>query len=192
MAFDMNALQRAKYLCSPEGEKMVNSKKGSASAYSYSENDIPTQTYLSENDMRNNGYMPQSNGGPRTINETALPDIIKQSFNNLSIDVSSLDPNYKNMSAFDDVVKQMTEQTKKERQVITEEIIQPTYNNSGIDYNLIAKIIEECLDRKLKSLNENTLKGIKLKNGKISLSDHQGNVYQASLEYKGNMNEKKK
>ena len=50
---------------------------------------------------------------------------------------------------------------------------------------MIKTIVEECIDRKLKELNENTLKGIKLKEGKIALVDNGGNVFHATLEYKG-------
>ena len=70
------------------------------------------------------------------------------------------------------------------------ENVYPT-NNSGIDYNLLRQIVEESIDRKLKNLNENVIKGIRLKEGKIMLTDHSGNVFSASLEYKGNVNEQK-
>ena len=200
MAFNLESLQKAKYLCSPEGERKINENRSKGNIASRSNyDDIPTDTYISENDMYRQGHL-QNNNRQRSINETALPDIIKQSFSDLEIDVNSLDPQYKQTKAFDDIVETLTRENGtlnssikyQESKPINEALYQQSYpNNMGIDYNIIARIIDECLDRKLKALNESTIKGIRLKDGKIALQDHQGNVYSAKLELKGNVNQKK-
>lgn len=69
----------------------------------------------------------------------------------------------------------------------------------GIDYALIKTIVNECIEQKLSEITERgllsegtTLKGIGLSEGKIKLVDNKGNVFQAKLEYKGNMKDKNK
>ena len=69
----------------------------------------------------------------------------------------------------------------------------------GIDYALIKTIVNECIEQKLNEIAERgllnegtTLKGIGLSEGKIKLVDNKGNVFQAKLEYKGNMKDKNK
>ena len=100
---------------------------------------------------------------------------------NNQIDCSCLEPDGMS-SLMKKVEANIPEQPKKKK--INEERIVPQ-TNGVIDYSLIKQIVEECIDRKLKTMNESTLKGVKLKEGKISLVDNSGNVYQAVLEYKG-------
>jgi hypothetical protein len=131
--------------------------------------------------------------GPRSIKESALPDVIKRSFMEQEINVDCLNPDYQREKQFEAAMNAMlneTEQTVPQcRNVVNENIY--SANNSNIDYNLLRQIIEECIDKKLKNLNESVVKGIRLKEGKIMLTDHSGNVFSASLEYKGNVNEQK-
>jgi hypothetical protein len=96
------------------------------------------------------------------------------------IDTSSLDPNGMNV-----IMREVEKQIPtKQSQVIKEEKI-ISASSVGVDYALIKQIVEECIDRKFKTLTENNLKGIRLKEGKIALVDNSGNVFQATLEYKG-------
>lgn len=74
-------------------------------------------------------------------------------------------------------------------------IPQPQYQPVGIDYNYLKHIIGECISEYFskQSLNESTtLKQIGLYEGKIRLVDNKGNIYGADLEFKGNVNDKKK
>lgn len=191
MAFTKENLAKAQMLCSREGDKKISSMKGrSGASASYLDDDIG---YLNESQMRNMNPAQNFNNTSRSIDSLNIPDVIKQSFLNESIDVSSLaDPTTKNIRAFDDIVESFAREASTVPQPIQEDKMYYQTNNNGIDYNVIRQIIEECIDRKLKNLNENVLKGIRLKEGKISLSAHNGNVYQANLEYKGNINEQKK
>ena len=118
---------------------------------------------------------------PTTNSSSKLPKAILESMMNNQIDCSCLEPDGMS-SLMKKVEANIPEQPKKKK--INEERIVPQ-TNGVIDYSLIKQIVEECIDRKLKTMNESTLKGVKLKEGKISLVDNSGNVYQAVLEYKG-------
>lgn len=180
MAVDANimasALARAKALMTPEGQSKIqaNHGRGMTESYDYGDYNMemltqqPQQTYEVTTPME---YNVQSK----------LPKAIMESMMTTQIDTSCLAPN----SDLDNLVKQVQQNTKQQtKQVVTEERIIPS-NASGIDYNYIKEIIEECIERKFKELNENTLKGVKLKEGKIMLVDNGGNVFHANLEYKG-------
>lgn len=198
MAFSKETFERSRLLMGQDMQKKMDSMKGRG--YSSGYNDVPESGYLNESQMRNsNPSYGQPSNSVRDIDSLNIPDCVKESFKRDSIDVSAFHPEYKNMKAFDDIVESFTREyeasgpKKAEPQMITETQYKPQYpmNNGGIDYNIIRQIIEECIDRKLNTLNENTIKGIRLKEGKIHLQDHSGNVYSASLEFKGNVNEQK-
>jgi hypothetical protein len=197
MAFNQNTLAKAKALCSPEGEKKINSMKGAGGVSATYFNE--SSSYINESQMMERNPEFNNNGNKqRTLSELKIPDIIKESFANQTIDVSALaDPATKSFRAFDDIVEQFTKENEQQKQTIKEETLydtqlQTNYGNGVIDYNIIRKIIEECIDRKFNSINEHSLKSIKLKEGKITLAANNGNVFSANLEYKGNLNDKKK
>lgn len=196
MAFDVNSLQRARALMSPEWESRMREYKGQGvSSINY---DAPAETYLTEGQLYESGYdMSNIRGvqqGPRNISESGLPDVIKKSFMETEINVDCLNPDYKNAKTFEDamnaVIAENEAASRNNRQVINETIY-PQPSNMGIDRNFFMSIIDECLDKKLKTLNESVIKGVRLKEGKIMLTDHAGNVFSATLEYKGNVNEQK-
>lgn len=169
----VNALNKARMLCQPEGQQMINEASKNVDVRY---DDIDYDSYLTSVPAE---YMqPQSSPAGQTGSK--LPKAIMESMMNNPIDTSSLDPNGMNV-LMREVEKQMP---AKQPQVIKEEKIIPT-SSTGVDYALIKQIVEECIDRKLKTLTENNLKGIKLKEGKIALVDNSGNVFQATLEYKG-------
>lgn len=198
MAFSKETLEKSRRLMSPDMNKKMDGFKGQGITSSYF--DTPDYNYINEMEMRNqNPNVINENRSSRSINSLNIPDCVKQSFMEQEINVDCLNPNYQQSRAFDDIVESISKernvQTNQEchaPQMISESTYSQQYpSSSGIDYNIIAKIIEECIDRKLNTLNENTLKAVKLKDGKISLQDHQGNVYSAALEFKGNLNEQK-
>jgi hypothetical protein len=174
------SLNAAQHLMSSEGQQKINEARNNFAAtgydttqYEYDYNSIVGGQYVQENTQRPvSGNMNPSN--------SKLPQAIVESMMNHQIDTSCLDPN--GMTNVMKLVEQNTPQIKK--QVIKEDKVLPT-STTGIDYGLIKTIVEECIDRKLRELNENTLKGIKLKEGKIMLVDNGGNVFNATLEYKG-------
>lgn len=167
-------LANSRKLMSGEAQGKINSAAKSDKVYeSYGNYD--TSAYTTE--------IPQEYQytEPMTNNSSKLPKAILESMMSNQIDCSCLEPDGMS-SLMKKVEANLPAQPKKK--IIKEEKIIPSSSN-GIDYGLIQQIIEECIDRKLNSLNEATLKGVKLKEGKISLVDNSGNVYQAVLEYKG-------
>lgn len=170
------SLNAAQYLMSSEGQQQINEarKNFASSGYDTTPYDYDYNSIVGEQNVQH-----PASGNMNPIN-SKLPQAIVESMMNHQIDTSCLDPNELNNVM--KLVSQNTPQTKK--QVIKEDKIIPTVA-SGIDYSLIKTIVEECIDRKLRELNENTLKGIKLKEGKIMLVDNSGNVFNATLEYKG-------
>lgn len=170
-----NALTKARALMTPEGQSKIQANHGKAIAEQYAYGDynldmVTQPTYIAEQPSMNMG-------------QSKLPKAIMESMMSTQIDTSCLAPS-DNLDSLMKKVQQNLPKQPQPQQVITEERIVPS-NTSGIDYNYIKHIIEECIDRKLKELNESTLKGVKLKEGKIMLVDNCGNVFHANLEYKG-------
>lgn len=172
-----NALTRARYLISQEGENKIKEIK-SQEGYDPSYKDYLTESSYGDYDYQQIAAMQQQQQNIPSASSCKLPKAILDSMLTEEIDVSKLNPN-----SLDNVLKQV-EKNIPVKQQITEERITPS-NTSGIDYNYIKAIIEEVIDKKLNTINENTLKGIKLKEGKIALVDNSGNVFHATLEYKG-------
>ena len=79
-------------------------------------------------------------------------------------------------------------------------LVENTSASSSIDYSLIKMIVEDCMKKYTSSikkslLTENkqsndSLSLITLKDKKLKLVDNKGNVYEAELKYKGNINKK--
>ena len=76
----------------------------------------------------------------------------------------------------------------KEAPVTTPTIATST---ASVDYTIIKAIVTECLNEKFKEFGEGALKTITLKGGKIHLIDNKGNIFEADLKAKGNINDKK-
>lgn len=184
-------LAKARYLMSEEGERKINQYKNKSQQSGFNDEYLGEATY---NSMGEHAYQQlfeqqQQQNLQNQMTNSRLPKAILESMVNNPIDTSSLNKNSMDF-LMEKVVSNVPNLQPQVKQQITEEkLITP--NTNGIDYNLIKNIIEECIDRKLQQLNENTLKGIKLKGGKIALTDNSGNVYHASLEYRGNLNTKK-
>lgn len=186
---------RAKHLCNPEGDRMVESRmKHSAvnldnpdpSAYD-SDADVFDSMYTSSlSERRNSGDMKYNE---ISASNSKLPEHIKQSMLNERIDVSSLGGG----SVLDSLGIKPEPQRKQRQQVI--ENVQPQYNSTqtSVDYSIIKAIVNECLNEYFSkhSLNESaSLKTIGLSNGTISLVDNKGNVFKGKLEKIGNTKEK--
>lgn len=112
-----------------------------------------------------------------------MPDAIKQSMMQEQIDVSALQTE----GSVLDSIGLKGQQRRAQRAPINEN--QRTVAGAGVNYGLIKQIINECLDERL---GDNTLKTIKVGDGKIRLVDNQGRIFIANLEYKGNVADKKK
>lgn len=169
-----NALTRARALMTTEGQSKIQSHHGKAMSESYGYGDY-NMDILTQAQPQPQYQLNENNGGI----QSKLPKAIMESMMTTQIDTSCLAPS----DDLNNLIKKV-QQNIPQQQVINEEKIVP-HSSSGIDYNYIRTIIEECIDRKFKELNENTLKGVKLKEGKIMLVDNSGNVFHADLEYKG-------
>ena len=174
------ALTNARRLMSDDMEAQMNEYKKHnriPEAYDYGSYNIeqplaPQQSMYQEQMIHNN------TGGNAS---SKLPKAILESMLSHEIDTSSLAPSDDLSVVLNKVKTQMPAQP----QIIKEDKVLRNVNASGIDYNMIRDIVNECIDKKLRELNENTLKGVKLKEGKIVLVDNSGNVFHADLEYKG-------
>lgn len=67
----------------------------------------------------------------------------------------------------------------------------PATSTASVDYTIIKAIVTECLNEKFKEFGDGALKTITLKGGKIHLVDNKGNIFEADLKVKGNINDKK-
>lgn len=186
---------RAKHLCNPEGDRMVESRmKHSAvnldnpdpSAYDSDANAFDSMYTSSLSEERKSGDMKYNE---ISASNSKLPEHIKQSMLNERIDVSSLGGG----SVLDSLGIKPEPQRKQKQQVI--ENVQPQYNpiQTGVDYSIIKAIVNECLNEYFSkhSLNESaSVKTIGLSNGTISLVDNKGNVFKGKLEKIGNTKEK--
>ena len=210
----MQNILAAQKLCSPDGDRLVESKKGNVSQ---SNTDVDPASFdgdaagwdkmfLSDAAYEDNGPQPVSvaKGKAKTpvmtqqsVSRSKVPDFIKKSMMNESIDTTALSSNPLDRM---DLSKFERKETTPRQQVV-EQVSAPQQTTvaNGIDYPLIRAIINECIDNKFKelgltkdTLNENTLKTIHLKGGNIKLVDNSGNIYSAQLEKKGNINEGRK
>lgn len=200
-------------LCNSKGDRKINEHKNSNGGLT----DINPNEYSDEWDnfslsepstpTRNIAQTP-ANPSKQAIINSKLPSAIKESLMEKQIDVSGLgvnastsfldklaeqrQPNFQS-----DVVEQTTTAPMYQPQ-IQNYPPQPTYvPQPQIDYNYLKHIVSECIAEYFKQhpLNENalpTLKKIGLSEGKIKLIDNSGNVYSADLEFKGNIEERKR
>lgn len=182
-------LGKARDLCNPEGDRLIESYKSQNSNDSdpsdyddYSEFD---KMYLNEEES-----YPQQKRKPQakdirynqaTAANSRMPENIKQSMLNEVIDANPLgDLN-------------IPQRKPQKRQQIREEqqYQQPMQGGGSVDYSIIKAIVNECLNEYFsrQPLNEsNTLTTIGLKAGTIKLVDNKGNVYSADLKKLGNTN----
>ena len=189
---------RAAQLCSPEGNKLIESHTGKQSMHGDFNNPDPSSydddayafdsMYLStldENDERDIQY---SNA---TASNSRMPDNIKKSMLENRIDTSALGQT----SVLDGLGVKPQKKSQQRRQPIQEQVTTvASVPQTSVDYTIIKAIVNECLNEyfKKRPLNESaSLQTIGLSNGVISLVDNKGNVFKAKLEKIGNTNEKK-
>ena len=202
MAIDKNKLAsiisgKAKALCSPQGDRMiseitnqrVNNPNGVQSRnYTDYNDDFITESY-NDREVNDINYTKED------IQNSKLPDFIKQSFAEQRIDMTGTG----GLSILDGLPIENTpmqrRQPQQKRQMVSEQVMPTQVNNtnSGIDYSIIKAIVNECLKEHFEkqTLNESAgLKTIALKEGVISLVDNKGNIFKAKLEKIGNKNDK--
>ena len=178
---------KARQLCNPQADKMMDGMRGTMSEGRMM--DVP----LDKPDYSYGGFddeMLVEGGGQTQIpmynptgpNHTRMPKQIIEEMRNNPIMESSELPQLDKLA------------DKYAKMNVSRNQVQPSQSNvGGIDYSVLRAIINECIDTKLKeylgggrqSLNENTLTGIKLSDGKIKLVDNSGRVFSAKMEYNG-------
>lgn len=178
---------KARQLCNPQADKMMDGMKGTMSEGRMMNVplDKPDYSYGGFDDemLVEGGGQPQiPMYNPTGPNHTRMPkQIIEEMRNNPIMESSEL-------PQLDELADKYAKMNVSRKQV------QPSQSNvGGIDYSVLRAIINECIDTKLReylgggrqNLNENTLTGIKLSDGKIKLVDNSGRVFSAKLEYNG-------
>ena len=176
---------KARQLCSPEGDDMVNEMTGRRGG-SYNPDPSSYDMDADDFDAMYLGTPSRTSGRDIYYNEQTaassnLPDKIKESMLNERIDMSGLDPNGSVLDSMD-----LRPQPKRRpKQQVNEQLYAPQVQSGGIDYSLIKAIVNECLRENLSGLlteSAGQLKTVIVKGGTISLVDNGGNVYAAKLE----------
>lgn len=188
---------KARDLCNPEGDRLVESYKGDGMGSYDMNNPDPSQftdyeqfdrMYLNEEE----DYQPQKRNvqtkdiryNQQTAANSKMPDKIKQSMLNEVIDVTALD-NQSVLSGMD--IPGGNRKPQQNRRPVNEQQYQAQGGN--IDYSIIKAIVNECLNEYFsrQPLNEsNSISTIGVKAGAIKIVDNKGNVFAAKLEKIGN------
>lgn len=212
----MNAKERARKLIQMDANGSLDKYKQDAISegrmtFSSGEDGGVINTTIMEHS--NNDLNQYNNVPPQDfhINKSKLPMEIIESFKTKQIDTTLLNGGMgkSNGSVLDQldmltngkVLSQESIQKPQQKQIVQETVqVQPQVTTS-IDYSMIKMIVEDCMRKytsalKKQILSENktaqdagTLQAMKIGN-KFSFIDSKGNVYEATLTKKGNINEK--
>ena len=209
----MNAKERARKLIQMDANGTLDEVKKNAESsgkLSYSNEGVDTniiENYTPKDINQYNNVQPQD----FHINKSKLPIEILESFKTKQIDTTLLNGGMgkSNGSVLDQldmltngkVLQQESIQQPQQKQIVKETVqVQPQITTS-IDYSMIKMIVEDCMRKytsalKKQILSENkttqdsgTLQAMKIGN-KFSFIDSKGNVFEATLTKKGNINEK--
>lgn len=165
---------KAKYLCSPEGERIINKKGRRTNGAAM--NDPDPSDYMSDANEWDNLYL--SENYDERVRESGFPDSVKRALteNRMRMDEGSV---------LDEIGVRPAQERKEYGSF--------PQSTGGIDYSIIKAIVNECLNEHLsgRGAEVSSLKTIGLKAGTITLVDNSGNVYKAKLEKIGNKNQKK-
>lgn len=192
-------------LCTPKGQKKLNEMAGAIDVNSPSSLDVNPNDVSDEWDnfslsgpmtpSQKRNVVPQASSNRAATSK--IPNNIKESILNNPIDVTALSEGLGDTSFLDNVAPQSRRMQFNQQKLneIKQQEQQYIPQQSFIDYNYLKHIISECISEYFtkQPLNEQTtLKQIGLSEGKIKLVDNSGNVFAANLEFKGNLNDRKK
>ena len=199
-------LANASKLMSPEGQRKINNASKNVSRkdiigenYDNDDYGYPMQSTnvleqpMYTQPMYTQPITSQNSKLPKAILESMRKNPINDVVNEYNTEGSVLDS--LNISTHNKIKKQINEQTQQPVQNLTQQPIQQTVN-TGIDYNYLKFIVNECIKENLKQikdelLNESSLKLIRLGGeNKIQLIDNKNNLYESKLEYKKNISKK--
>lgn len=196
----------AKTLCNPKGQRKLNEMAG---ALPKDENGMVSDKWDNWNfddpttPQQSQPQQFDSQISESRIANSRIPDAIKQSILNNPINQSgafagapSADLSFLNKQPINEQAN-IVQQTTTAPQYQPQQYATPYVPQAApaIDYNYLKHIIGECIAEYFakQPINEqSTLKSIGLAEGKIKIVDNKGNVYGATLELKGNLNDKKK
>lgn len=144
------------------------------------------QSYISESEMQENmgATLSSKSNSPLLYREnpqSKLPNFIKGILRENASITENLYNSNASFNITEDSNNYFNEITKKNDTVKTP----PTVSKDNDDITDFKKIISEIIDEKFKEYQDSALKGIRLKNGNITLIDNKGDIYKAKLEYSG-------
>lgn len=200
------AINRASYLMSPEGQQKIN-YAGNRNKLNFDKegNYMQPSTSRGMGQTNYSNYNTNSNNKPQTKLPKAILESIKQTpiyDENVSVlDSINFTPttqqiqedyNYGYQSSPQEFQYQPQPQY---RQVFEQQYLQQPQIQT-IDYNYIRSIINECIQNNLKQIKEELLKESALKtvrlgsDNKIQLIDNNNNLFESKLEFKKNISKK--
>ena len=160
-------------------------------------NETPIETYQpSSSNMIAESSVQSTNAFTGASSKSKLPKEILESFSKDYIDQSAFDPRLANLGDISIPKKKIIEQTQ-----VTPVI--ETKQSNGVDYEIIKSIVESsvkkymgALSKKLlneaKQSNNNGIAAIQFLGDKFSFIMKNGDLYEATLKFKQNLNENKK
>lgn len=165
---------RAKFLCSPEGERMIDKKGRRTNGAAM--NDPDPSDYVSDANEWDNLYL--SENYDEKVRESGFPDSVKRALTESRMRMDE-------GSVLDDIgVRPAHNRT---------DYVHTPPPSVGIDYSIIKAVVNECLNEYFSKRGDDasSLKTIGLKGGTITLVDNSGYIYKAKLEKIGNKNQRK-
>ena len=147
------------------------------------------------NDPITESSIQSTNAMTGASSKSKLPKEILESFSKNYIDQSSLDPRLANLG---DIKPQPKPQIKERKQINEVKNV-----NSGVDYEIIKSIIESTVKKYMgayskkiinesKQNNDNGIAAVQFLGDKFSFITKNGDLYEATLKFKQNLNENKK
>lgn len=207
-----NAIQsRARKLIQMDAVGKIDEVKRKAKAKGSWDIDGEGENAVVVNNMKKNTINETYQGIPQTqmVNNKKLPKEILESFQNKQINTSALGIGISGAnggSILDDLNAVTNGETFKEVEVIKEQEVpkvqeqQTVVTSQNIDYSMIRMIVEDCMKRYTSALkksilsesknlvtNESELRAMKI-GDKFSFITKNGDLYEAKLEFKKNIN----
>lgn len=147
------------------------------------------------NDPITESSVQSANAMTGASSKSKLPKEILESFSKNYIDQSALDPRLANL---DDIKPQPKPQQRERKQINEVKNV-----NSGVDYEIIKSIVESTVKKYMgayskkiinesKQNNDNGIAAVQFLGDKFSFITKNGDLYEATLKFKQNLNENKK
>lgn len=179
-----NILNRAKKLCNPSGDAIINEKRDIIKSNNPSTGDYDADAAKWDSMFSSAAEDEYREARDIQYNEvsaarSSLPEAIKKSMLENRINVGT-----GGQGSILDTIGIKPDKTQQPNRITEAAEPRQYVSSPSIDYSLIKTIVSECVREALanQTLNESAIKGIALKGGTISILDNSGNVYRAKLE----------